>query len=73
MVDVPGVEEMKDEYIEESQKWHKLGFEAGQQSRQAEIDELQKRIDKVLSEIQDGVKGRNHIEYITGLLRGKSE
>ena len=84
------------------------GFEAGQQSRQAEVDELQKkyeamyqaftvaddcrkewhrcyvgvrknedelqkRIDKALSEIEGGINGRNHIEYITGLLKGKSE
>ena len=29
------------------------GFEAGAQSRQAEIDELQKRIDDIKSKVQD--------------------
>lgn len=34
---------MNEEYIKLTQEWHRKGFE----SRQAEVDELQKRIDKI--------------------------
>ena len=46
-------------------------FEAGAQSRQAEIDELQKRIDKALKEIESGITGRNSINHIVNILKGK--
>ena len=43
---------MDEEYIKLTQEWHRKGFE----SRQAEVDELQKRIDDALR------KARWHIE-----------
>ena len=67
---------MKDEYIKESQKWHKLGFEAGQQSRQAEVDELQKRIDEAIEKCHIGIKkqgGDYYLEMVEKILKGKSE
>ena len=35
-------------FWESPSKASKMGFEAGQQSKQAEVDELQKRIDRVV-------------------------
>ncbi len=39
------------------------GFEAGQQSKQAEVDELQKRIDEVLDYV-----GTDFEDYYTGVM-----
>ena len=45
-------------------------FEAGQQSKQAEVDELQKRVDKVIEHIEDyyGVVG---LSMIVDILKGE--
>lgn len=39
-------------FWESPSKASKMGFEAGQQSKQAEVDELQKRIDGALKELE---------------------
>lgn len=47
-------------------------YEAGQQSKQAEVDELQKRIDDALSEIESGITGKHHVKSIIKILKGDS-
>ena len=48
-------------------------YEAGQQSKQAEIDELQKRIDDALEKCYTGIRkqgGDYYLELIEGILKG---
>ena len=40
-------------FWESPSKASKMGFEAGQQSKQSEVDELQKRIDEALHEADE--------------------
>ena len=51
----------------------KIHFEAGQQSQQAKIDELQARIDEALKEIESGITGKHHIHYIAKILKGNKD
>ena len=76
---------------------YKYLYEAGQQSKQAEVDELQlklsedsrvlhnvidierrkceelqKRIDDALSEIESGITGRHHVKSIINILKGNT-
>lgn len=58
-----------DEWYREAKKLNNDGFsakdffEAGQQSKQAEVDELQKRIDEVLDYV-----GTDFEDYYTGVM-----
>ena len=48
-------------------------YEAGQQSKQAEVDLLQKRIDDALEKCKTGIRkqgGDNYLELIEGILKG---
>lgn len=48
-------------------------YEAGKQSRQAEIDELQKRIDDALEKCYTGIRkqgGDYYLELVEGILKG---
>ena len=48
-------------------------YEAGKQSRQAEIDELQKRIDDALEKCYTGIRkqgGEYYLELVEGILKG---
>lgn len=51
----------------------KDAFKAGQQGKQAEIDELQKRINDALNEIESGITGRHHVKAIIKILNGESK
>ena len=44
--------EFEPNYSKETELDCKAAFEAGQQSKQAEVDELQKRIDEALKELE---------------------
>lgn len=59
-----------EKWYESWQGWHegdynmnKMSFEAGAQSKQAEIDELRKRIDEVLEYVGDDFN-----DYYTGIM-----
>ena len=45
-------------------------FEAGQQSKQAEVDELQKRVDKAIEHIED-YYGVVELSMIVDILKGE--
>ena len=51
-------------FWESPSKASKMGFEAGQQSKQAEVDELQKRIDEALKFANDA-----HSDLNIGMLK----
>lgn len=57
-------------FWESPSKASKMGFEAGKQSKQAEIDELQKRVDKAVEHIEDyyGVVG---LSVVVDILKGE--
>ena len=51
-------------------------YQAGQQSRQAEINELQKRIDDALEKCYTGIRkqgGDYYLELIEGILKGDTK
>ena len=51
-------------------------YQAGQQSRQAEINELQKRIDDALEKCCTGIRkqgGDYYLELIEGILKGDTK
>lgn len=51
-------------------------YEAGQQSRQAEIDLLQKHIDDALEKCCTGIRkqgGDYHLELVEGILKGDTK
>ena len=51
-------------------------YEAGQQSRQAEIDELQKRIEDALEKCYTGIRkqgGDYYLELVEGVLKGATK
>ena len=51
-------------------------YQAGQQSRQAEIDELQKRIDDALEKCCTGIRkqgGDYYLELVEGILKGDTK
>ena len=54
----------------------RFGYEAGQQSRQAEIDLLQKRIDDALEKCCTGIRkqgGDYYLELVEGILKGDTK
>ena len=65
-------------FWESPSKASKMGFEAGQQSKQAEVDELQKRIDEALKtskEFYDFGVGESAMAFcgeIMNILKGDS-
>ena len=57
-------------------KEKKKSYEAGQQSKQAEIDELQKRIDDALEKCTTGIRkqgGDYYLELVEGILKGDTK
>ena len=71
-----GCPELAEDFIvdvEINRQSFKSFYEAGQQSRQAEIDELQKRIDDALEKCYTGIRkqgGDYHLELVKGILKG---
>ena len=60
-------------YSKETELDCKAAFKAGQQSKQAEIDLLQKRIDDALEKCKTGIRkqgGDYYLELIEGILKG---
>ena len=54
-----------DEWIVDAESWSERdAYEAGQQSKQAEVDELQKRIDEALKFANDA-----HSDFNIGMLK----
>lgn len=63
----------EDFYASENTQLAKAFYEAGQQSMQKEIDELQKRIDDALEKCYTGIRkqgGDYYLELIEGILKG---
>ena len=57
-------------------KFMQQAYEAGQQSKQAEIDNLQKRIDDALEKCYTGIRkqgGDYYLELIEGILKGDTK
>ena len=57
-------------------KFMRQAYEAGQQSRQAEIDNLQKRIDIALEKCKTGIRkqgGDYYLELVEGILKGDTK
>ena len=68
--------EFEPNYSKETELDCKAAFKAGQQSRQAEIDELQKRIDDALEKCYTGIRkqgGDYYLELIEGILKGDTK
>ena len=68
--------EFEPNYSKETELDCKAAFKAGQQSRQAEIDELQKRIDDALEKCYTGIRkqgGDYHLELVEGILKGDTK
>ena len=64
--------EFEPNYSKETELDCKAAFKAGQQSRQAEIDLLQKRIDDALEKCCTGIRkqgGDYYLELIEGILK----
>lgn len=62
----------EDFYASENTQLAKAFYEAGQQSKQAEIDKLQKRIDDALEKCYTGIRkqgGDYYLELIEGILK----
>ena len=65
--------EFEPNYSKETELDCKAAFKAGQQSKQAEIDNLKKRIDDALEKCKTGIRkqgGDYYIELIEGILKG---
>ena len=63
-------------YSKETELDCKAAFKAGQQSKQAEIDLLQKRIDDALEKCCTGIRkqgGDNYLELVEGILKGDTK
>ena len=68
--------EFEPNYSKETELDCKAAFKAGQQSKQAEIDELQKRIDDALEKCNTGIRkqgGDYYLELIEGILKGDTK
>ena len=62
--------------IESNKSDYEYYFNTGKQSRQAEIDELQKRIDGALEKCYTGIRkqgGDYYLELIEGILKGDTK
>ena len=65
--------EFEPNYSKETELDCKAAFKAGQQSKQAEIDLLQKRIDDALEKCYTGIRkqgGDYYLELVEGVLKG---
>ena len=63
----------EDFYASENTQLAKAFYEAGKQSRQAEIENLQKRIDDALEKCYTGIRkqgGDYYLELVEGVLKG---
>ena len=68
--------EFEPNYSKETELDCKAAFKAGQQSKQAEIDLLQKRIDDALEKCKTGSRkqgGDYYLELIEGILKGDTK
>ena len=68
--------EFEPNYSKETELDCKAAFKAGQQSKQAEIDELQKRIDDALEKCKTGIRkqgGDYYLELVEGILKGDTK
>ena len=68
--------EFEPNYSKETELDCKAAFKAGQQSKQAEIDLLQKRIDDALEKCCTGIRkqgGDYYLELIEGILKGDTK
>ena len=63
----------EDNYASENTKLAKDFFGAGQQSKQVEIDHLQKRIDKAIYDLQhiESVMWEEQVEHVLMVLKGE--
>ena len=67
--------EFEPNYTKETELDCKAAFKAGQQSKQAESDLLQKRIDDALEKCYTGIRkqgGDYYLELVEGILKGGS-
>ena len=65
--------EFEPNYSKETELDCKAAFKAGQQSKQAEIDNLKKRINDALEKCKTGIRkqgGDYYLELIEGILKG---
>ena len=68
--------EFEPNYSKETELDCKAAFKAGQQSKQAEIDNLKKRIDDALEKCYTGIRkqgGDYYLELIEGILKGTTK
>ena len=68
--------EFEPNYSKETELDCKAAFKAGQQSKQAEIDLLQKRIDDALEKCKTGIRkqgGDYYLELVEGILKGDTK
>ena len=68
--------EFEPNYSKETELDCKAAFKAGKQSLQAEIDELQKRVDDALKKCRTGIRkqgGDYYLELIEGILKGDTK
>ena len=68
--------EFEPNYSKETELDCKAAFKAGQQSRQAETDLLQKRIDDALEKCHTGIRkqgGDYYLELVEGILKGDTK
>ena len=66
----------EDFYASENTQLAKAFYEAGQQSKQDEVDLLQKRIDDALEKCKTGIRkqgGDYYLELIEGILKGNTK
>ena len=62
--------------VESNKSDYEYYFNTGKQSLQAEIDELQKRIDDALEKCYTGIRkqgGDYHLELVEGILKGDTK
>ena len=68
--------EFEPNYSKETELDCKAAFKAGQQSRQAETDLLQKRIDDALEKCHTGIRkqgGDYYLELVEGILKADTK
>ena len=68
--------EFEPNYSKETELDCKASYEAGQQSKQAEIDDLKKRINDALEKCYTGIRkqgGDYYLELIEGILKGDTK
>ena len=79
MCELMGCPELVEDFIvdvEINRQSFKSFYEAGQQSRQAEIDNLKKRIEDALEKCRTGIRkqgGEYYLELIEGILKGNTK